>query len=64
VIKLNVILVENLNFFLELLHRASVLVKGLKIWTVVLEGIQQRFHFQDIRFDHPFFKCCNFCNIL
>jgi len=30
VIKLNVILVENLNFFLQLLHRASVLVRGLK----------------------------------
>ena len=50
-IKLNVNLVENLNFFLQLLHRASVLVRGLKIWTVVLEGIQQCFHFQDIRFD-------------
>jgi len=62
VIKLNVNLVENLNFFLQLLHRASVLVRGLKIWTVVLEGIQQCF--QDIRFDHPFFKCYNFCHIL
>jgi len=30
-----------LNFFLQLLHRASVLVRGLQIWTVVLEGIQQ-----------------------
>ena len=30
-IKLNVILVENLNFFLQLLHRASVLVGGLQI---------------------------------
>jgi len=40
-IKINVIIVEILNFFLQLLHRASVLVRGLKIWTVVLEGIQQ-----------------------
>jgi len=62
VIKLNVILVENLNCFSLLLHRASVLVGGLKIWTVVLEGIQQCF--QDIRFDHPFLKCFDFCNIL
>jgi len=53
VIKLNVILVEILNLFLQLLHRASVLVRGLKIWIVVLEGIQQCF--QDIRFNHPFF---------
>ena len=29
-IKLKAILVENLNFFLQLLHRASVLVSGLK----------------------------------
>jgi len=42
-IKLNVFLVENLNFFLQLLHRASVLVRGLKIYTVVLEGIQHCF---------------------
>jgi len=56
-IKLNVMLVEILNFFLQLLHRASVLVRGLKIWTVVSEGIQQCL--QDIRFDHPFFNCYN-----
>ena len=61
-IKLNVILVENLNYVLQLLHRASVLVRGLKIWSVVLEGIQQCF--QDILFDHSFLKCYNFSNIL
>jgi len=61
-IKLNVILVENLNFFLQLFHHASVLVRGLKIWTVALEGIQQCF--QDICFDHPVLKWYNFCNIL
>ena len=58
--KLDVALVENLNFFLQLLHHVSVLVRGLKNWTVVLEGIQQCF--QDIRFDHAFSKCYNFCN--
>jgi len=34
------------------------------LFTVIapcLEGIQQCF--QDIRFDHPFLKCYNFCNI-
>ena len=61
-IKLYVFLVENLNFFLQLLHRASVLVRGLKTLSVVLEGIQQCF--QDILFDHPFLKCYNFSNIL
>jgi len=30
VIKLKFLLVENLNFFLQLLHRASLLVRGLK----------------------------------
>ena len=50
------------EFLLQLLHRASVLVRDLKIWTVVLQGIQQCF--QDIRFGHPFLKCYNFCNML
>jgi len=59
-IKLGVALVENLNFFLQLLHHVSVLVRDLTNWTVVLEGIQQCF--QDIRFDHAFSKCYNFCN--
>jgi len=44
-VKINVMLVEILNFFLQLLHRASVLVRGLKIWTVVLEVVFVRYSF-------------------
>jgi len=41
-IKLDVASVENLNFFLQLLQHASVLVKDFeKIWAVVLERNQQ-----------------------